>query len=69
MLGLSPIVATVLVSFGIFIMGIFYGRVYLWKKEWVIEDTIDYLIKNGYIRWKYNKAGEKEILKLDEKDG
>lgn len=69
MFGLDPGLATVLVSLSIFFMGVVFGKMYLWKNELVIENTIDYLINNGYVRWKYNDAGEKEILKLDEKDG
>jgi len=66
---LDPILLTILVSLGIFIMGIIFGKMYFWKTDKIIESTIDYLIKNGYLRWKYNDEGEIDIIKLDENDG
>lgn len=38
------------------------------RVERAIENTIDTLIDNNFVKWKRNADGDVELIKLDEKD-
>jgi len=67
MTGTEPLVYTILISVGIFVMGVWYGKSLLQDKmEDVIEETINSLISGGYLRYKHDENGEIEILKWND---
>lgn len=64
---LDPYTLTLLVSASIFGCAFMLGKDFgQGKKDEVIEDTIQHLIDNGFLRYTRNRSGELEILKLDE---
>lgn len=64
---MDPTVLTLLLSGGIFGCAYMIGRNHgAGIKDDTIEDTINYLIEEGFLRYKRVGNGEVEILKLDE---
>lgn len=54
MFGIDPLIATVLISAGIFIMGAIFGKSYLQPDvEEIIGVTIDNLAREGYLKYHY----------------
>ena len=61
---------TLLMSAGIVLFAMVLGY---WKgmrdtEESSIQKTINYLIHEGFVKWKHNKDGEVELLPLDNND-
>lgn len=51
------------------VFGLYIGRKMSDERvELAIENTIDMLINNNFVKWKRNKDGDIELIKLDEKD-
>ena len=51
------------------VFGIWIGRRTSHERiEMAIENTIDTLIENNFVKWKRNADGDVELIKLDEKD-
>lgn len=64
---LDPYTLTLLVSASIFGCAYMIGKNHgEGNKDETIEDTIQSLIDNGFLRYTRNRSGELEILKLDE---
>lgn len=63
----NPYIATGIIGGGIFIVSFLLGR---WsipdRTNEIVENTIDYLIKDGYLKSQKNIKGEIELLKLEE---
>lgn len=63
----NPYIATAIIGGGIFIVSFLLGR---WsipdKTDEIVENTINYLIKDGYLKSQKNIKGEIELLKLEE---
>ena len=63
----NPYIATVIIGGGIFAVSFLLGR---WsipdQTDEIVENTINYLIKDGYLKSKKNIKGEIELLKLEE---
>lgn len=54
MFGLDPLIATLLLSAGLFIMGAIFGKNYLQPDvEEIIGVTIDNLAREGYLKYHY----------------
>ena len=64
---INPYIATTIIGGGIFIVSFLLGR---WsipdKTDEIVENTINYLIKDGYLKSQKNIKGEIELLKLEE---
>lgn len=64
---LDPYTLTLLISASIFGCAYMIGKNHgEGNKDETIEDTIQHLIDNGFLRYTRNRSGELEILKLDE---
>jgi len=64
---LDPYTLTLLISASIFGCAYMIGKNHgEGNKDETIEDTIQQLIDNGFLRYTRNRSGELEILKLDE---
>jgi ABC-type spermidine/putrescine transport system permease subunit I len=63
----NPYIATAIIGGGIFIVSFLLGR---WsipdRTDEIVENTINYLIKDGYLKSQKNIKGEIELLKLEE---
>ena len=63
----NPYIATAIIGGGIFIVSFLLGR---WSipdpTDEIVENTINYLIKDGYLKSKKNIKGEIELLKLED---
>lgn len=63
----NPYIATIIIGGGIFIVSFLLGR---WsipdRTNEIVENTIDYLIKDGYLKSQKNIKGEIELLKIEE---
>jgi hypothetical protein len=63
----NPYIATAIIGGGIFIVSFLLGR---WsapdQTDEIVENTINYLIKDGYLKSKKNIKGEIELLKLED---
>lgn len=70
MFGFDPLLSAIIVTGVTCGLGYWYGR---GSKHQligdVIESTIDKLIADGYLRYRYNEEGEMEMLKWNEIDG
>lgn len=66
---MDPLVLTLLISGGIFVVSFLLGESFAgWRKNRIIENTIKYLVDEGYLRSEVNEDGELEILPLKSKD-
>jgi len=64
---IDPLALTLLLSGSIFGCAFMIGKNHgEGKKDQTIDDTIQHLIDNGFLRYTRNRSGELEILKLDE---
>jgi hypothetical protein len=63
----NPYIATAIIGGGIFAVSFLLGR---WsspdRTDEIVENTINYLIKDGYLKSQKNIKGEIELLKLEE---
>ena len=63
----NPYIATAIIGGGIFAVSFLLGG---WsipdKTDEIVENTINYLIKDGYLKSQKNIKGEIELLKLEE---
>jgi len=63
----NPYIATAVIGGGIFAVSFLLGR---WsnpdRTDEIVENTINYLIKDGYLKSQKNIKGEIELLKLEE---
>ena len=51
------------------VFGLYVGRKLSDERvELAIENTVDMLMKNNFVKWKRNDDGDIELIKLDEKD-
>ena len=61
----NPYIATAVIGGGIFVVSFLLGRrSILDRREDIVANTIDYLIKDGYIKTQKNIKGEIELLKI-----
>lgn len=64
---INPYIATAVIGGGIFIVSFFIGR---WsipdRQDEIVENTINYLINDGYLKFRKNINGEIELLKIEE---
>lgn len=64
---INPYIATAIIGGSIFIVSFLLGR---WsipdRTDEIVENTINYLIKDGYLKSTKNIKGEIELLKLEE---
>lgn len=67
MFGLDPLLSTILVASGIFIVSFLIGREHGKRSSFdeIIGQTILYLCNEGFIRYKRDRDGEIEIMKLE----
>jgi hypothetical protein len=67
MFGLDPFLSTILVSSGIFIVSFLIGKEHGKRSstDEIIGHTILYLCNEGFIRYKRDRDGEIEIMKLE----
>ena len=67
MFGLDPLTSTILIGGGIFTVSFLLGRDHGKKSsEDIIEQTIVYLCKEGFVFYKRDPNGEIEILKIED---
>ena len=63
----NPYIATAIIGGGIFTVSFLLGR---WsipdQTDEIVENTINYLIKDGYLKSQKNIKGEIELLKLED---
>lgn len=65
---MDPLILTILISCGIFFVAFKIGEGYgEGTRNQTIEETIKYLIDEGYLRSTVNQDGELEIIPLDKK--
>ena len=63
----NPYIATAIIGGGIFAVSFLLGRSSSPDKtDEIVENTINYLIKDGYLKSQKNIKGEIELLKLEE---
>ena len=64
---INPFMATAVIGGGIFIVSFLLGR---WtspdRTEEIIENTINHLATEGYIKTQTNIKGEMELIKLED---
>ena len=64
---INPYIATAAIGGGIFAVSFLLGR---WsipdQTDEIVENTINYLIKDGYLKSQKNIKGEIELLKLED---
>jgi len=64
---ISPLIGTVVIGGGIFIVSFLLGR---WSQpdrtEEIIENTINHLVDEGYVKTQKNIKGELELIKLED---
>ena len=63
----NPYIATAIIGGGIFAVSFLLGRLSIPDRtDEIVENTINYLIKDGYLKSQKNIKGEIELLKLEE---
>ena len=63
----NPYIATAIIGGGIFAVSFLLGRSSIPDRtDEIVENTINYLIKDGYLKSQKNIKGEIELLKLEE---
>lgn len=64
---ISPLIGTAVIGGGIFIVSFLLGR---WSQpdrtEEIIENTVNHLIDEGYVKTQKNIKGELELIKLED---
>ena len=64
---INPIIGTAVIGGGIFIVSFLLGR---WtqpdRTEEIIENTINHLIDEGYVKTEKNIKGELELIKIED---
>lgn len=64
---INPVMATAVIGGGIFIVSFLLGR---WsnpdRSEEIIENTINHLIDEGYVKTQKNLKGELELIKIED---
>tara|TARA_B100000941_G_C28507448_1_gene558252 strand:- start:4163 stop:4372 length:210 start_codon:yes stop_codon:yes gene_type:complete len=67
MFGLDPLMSTLILTGAIFYCAYMIGRGDKIKdRDEIINTTMVYLCKSGYVKWRYDENGEIEMVPINE---